>query len=326
MRIYKIFTDRKRRLFFLVPALAIFTWLVVQKILTIVYAQDMPEESGVIISEMDWPETIMKVLSAAYPDRIGPVEFRNDDWAFTIGEKWFYYADGRFLPEELKDAAEDYRAMGFNFNYPQELPAWESTAEQRAARTLSAEEGRRIRQTQTQPARPAARRPLFFFEALWNISSRDQAWEQQSQIDFLGHSLSIHSGISQTMILIDEIITNESKTSPAVRQWIDNLGTVAGWNWRSVASSGNRSMHSYGIAIDLLPKNLGGLATYWLWTARDNPQWWNIPYSGRYHPPDEVIRTFESFGFIWGGKWGNYDTMHFEYRPEIFILRNIPRT
>ena len=37
-----------------------------------------------------------------------------------------------------------------------------------------------------------------------------------------------------------------------------------------------------------------------------------------------VIKTFESFGFIWGGKWGNFDTMHFEYRPEIFVLSSIP--
>jgi len=29
------------------------------------------------------------------------------------------------------------------------------------------------------------------------------------------------------------------------------------------------------------------------------------------------------FGFIWGGKWPNYDTMHFEYRPEIFILSGL---
>jgi hypothetical protein len=36
-----------------------------------------------------------------------------------------------------------------------------------------------------------------------------------------------------------------------------------------------------------------------------------------------VIRIFESFGFIWGGKWRYYDTMHFEYRPEILVLSGI---
>jgi hypothetical protein len=30
------------------------------------------------------------------------------------------------------------------------------------------------------------------------------------------------------------------------------------------------------------------------------------------------------YGFIWGGKWLFFDTMHFEYRPEILILSGMP--
>jgi hypothetical protein len=40
----------------------------------------------------------------------------------------------------------------------------------------------------------------------------------------------------------------------------------------------------------------------------------------------EVVKAFEAFGFLWGGKWMTYDTMHFEYRPEILILSNMPQT
>jgi hypothetical protein len=29
------------------------------------------------------------------------------------------------------------------------------------------------------------------------------------------------------------------------------------------------------------------------------------------------VDIFERHGFIWGGKWAHYDTMHFEYRPEL---------
>jgi len=32
--------------------------------------------------------------------------------------------------------------------------------------------------------------------------------------------------------------------------------------------------------------------------------------------PQSVVDAFERQGFIWGGKWNHYDTMHFEYRPE----------
>ena len=35
---------------------------------------------------------------------------------------------------------------------------------------------------------------------------------------------------------------------------------------------------------------------------------------------DHVVEVFEKHGFIWGGKWYHYDTMHFEYRPEIIAL------
>jgi hypothetical protein len=33
--------------------------------------------------------------------------------------------------------------------------------------------------------------------------------------------------------------------------------------------------------------------------------------------PWEIVAAFEEQGFIWGGKWYHYDTIHFEYRPEL---------
>jgi D-alanyl-D-alanine carboxypeptidase len=40
-------------------------------------------------------------------------------------------------------------------------------------------------------------------------------------------------------------------------------------------------------------------------------------YPYRNEIPLEIVHIFEKHGFIWGGKWYHYDTMHFEYRPEI---------
>ncbi|MCD8545180.1 MAG: M15 family metallopeptidase [Sulfurospirillum cavolei] len=34
--------------------------------------------------------------------------------------------------------------------------------------------------------------------------------------------------------------------------------------------------------------------------------------------PKEIVDIFEKHGFVWGGRWYHYDTMHFEYRPELF--------
>jgi hypothetical protein len=33
--------------------------------------------------------------------------------------------------------------------------------------------------------------------------------------------------------------------------------------------------------------------------------------------PQVIVDAFEAEGFIWGGRWYHYDTMHFEYRPEL---------
>ncbi len=67
-------------------------------------------------------------------------------------------------------------------------------------------------------------------------------------------------------------------------------------------------MHSYAAAIDLNAR----LSDYWLWTKRQQGKfaWVN-------RMPFDIVDIFERFGFIWGGKWYHYDTMHFEYRPEI---------
>ena len=273
-------------------------------------------------------ERIMKALSEAYPGRIGTAEFRDGDWAFLIGRTWFYYAEGRLLPEHLKHRVSEYRAMGFNSNYQVDLVPWENGEEQRAVRTRNYYENLNrppqpppVNQT---PRQPSPRRSNYFFEALWGGSTREESYTQQAVIVFLGRSLTIHSGLAEIMRQIEIIIREEAGRSTEVRQWINSLGSISGWNWRNVASSGNRSFHSYGIAIDILPANLNGLATYWMWTSEHNPLWWNVPYTGRWHPPDFVVKTFESFGFTWGGKWGNFDTMHFEYRPEAFILSGIP--
>jgi hypothetical protein len=76
---------------------------------------------------------------------------------------------------------------------------------------------------------------------------------------------------------------------------------------RPVADTGKMSMHGYGAAID---PNLN-FSDYWLWQKKIDP----IPYRNRM--PQNIVDIFERHGFIWGGKWYHYDTMHFEYRPEL---------
>jgi hypothetical protein len=83
---------------------------------------------------------------------------------------------------------------------------------------------------------------------------------------------------------------------------------IAGtYNCRAVADTGQPSPHSYGIAIDLNT----AVSDYWYW----QPHGGAIRYRNRM--PQEIVAIFEKHGFIWGGKWYHFDTMHFEYRPEL---------
>jgi len=87
---------------------------------------------------------------------------------------------------------------------------------------------------------------------------------------------------------------------------------IAGtYNCRAVADTGQPSPHSYGIAIDLNT----AFSDYWYWRPHGGP----IVYRNRM--PEQIVAIFEKHGFIWGGKWYHYDTMHFEFRPELLIAR-----
>ena len=52
---------------------------------------------------------------------------------------------------------------------------------------------------------------------------------------------------------------------------------------------------------------------YWQWATQEKGQKRLESY------PYEIAEKFESYGFIWGGKWNHFDIMHYEYRPEIIF-------
>jgi hypothetical protein len=316
--------SRKTVFFLVLLVLAFYAGIRVQKAQMPVYVEDLSLELPELVSVPEEPpvpdraELVMRALAQAYPDMIGPAEFRDGDWAIPLAGQWFYYAGGRLLPEELRDKAAEYSGLAF-YNYATELPPWNPPDAEYSARMRDMTTRRRSSSNSQ-----TSQRSHHFYEALWRIRNREESWERMKTIHFLGFHVMAHYSILKELSLVEERIQKEARTNSRVRQWVDSLSTVSCWTWRNIADSESRSFHSYGIAIDLLPRSTRGLETYWLWTAEHNPEWWAVPYSKRYHPPDEVIRIFESFGFIWGGKWMVYDTMHFEYRPEIFILNNIP--
>jgi hypothetical protein len=70
-------------------------------------------------------------------------------------------------------------------------------------------------------------------------------------------------------------------------------------------------MHAFGAAIDINAK----FGNYWLWSKRpDGAVVW------RNQIPQKIVEIFERHGFIWGGRWYHFDSLHFEYRPELIAL------
>ena len=252
--------------------------------------------TAAINDSLDAQQNIMLAFAKAYPGKISAVEFLNNDWTMMVNGMRFYYAQGRFLPERLREQWEEYQPYDF-YTYP-----WIGTDRQR---------------------RLAFKYPVysvgssFLFDALYASPAEDDSWDLQEKYSFLGVKMLIHSNVKPLFDRITENIRIAARSDPSINEWIAELQTsppTYGWNWRVILNTDRRSNHSYGTAVDLLPRDMKGRQTYWQWNSVSKKD------DAYYLPPEVVIRIFEEHGFIWGGKWDLVDTMHFEYRPEILLL------
>ena len=105
-------------------------------------------------------------------------------------------------------------------------------------------------------------------------------------------------------------VASELEKKYQFQKYLTNAST---FYWRNVRGSSRLSAHSYGIAIDINTT----YSNYWLWSNPNCHETDKIKYENRI--PIEIVKVFEKYGFIWGGRWYHYDTMHFEFRPEFLI-------
>lgn len=105
-----------------------------------------------------------------------------------------------------------------------------------------------------------------------------------------------------------EAVAAELAKRPELRKYLTGAST---FYWRKVRGADRLSAHSYGIAIDINTK----YSDYWLWKYPKAGEEGRIGYHNRI--PLDIVRAFERHGFVWGGRWYHFDTMHFEYRPEL---------
>ncbi len=108
-----------------------------------------------------------------------------------------------------------------------------------------------------------------------------------------------------------ETALKEAITLGKTRTDINNILYPASgtYNYRVISGTSRLSPHSYGIAIDLKRDD----RDYWKWTSKENGEKRLTEY------PKGLVKIFEDNNFILGGKWGYFDILHFEYRPEIIL-------
>lgn len=104
-------------------------------------------------------------------------------------------------------------------------------------------------------------------------------------------------------------LSQELDQHPELKKYLENIGGT--FSWRDIKGTHRHSMHSFGMTIDINTT----YSDYWEWACKCTNENTAIKYRNRI--PQTIVTIFEKYGFIWGGKWYHYDTMHFEYRPEL---------
>lgn len=111
---------------------------------------------------------------------------------------------------------------------------------------------------------------------------------------------------------IDKIVKKLSEDLDNHPEYKTYLQNIAGtFNWRKIAGTNRLSTHSFGMTIDINTK----YSNYWQWDCKCKNEDSRLTYKNKI--PKKLVQIFEKYGFIWGGNWTHYDTMHFEYRPEL---------
>lgn len=154
-------------------------------------------------------------------------------------------------------------------------------------------------------------RHLGFYKSIYGDTEDDVAsnlvkipwlseWIEQSYI-----YVTARNGVGEAFKRVIEKLENLPPT------YFQFLKDQDAFYWRNIADSPNLSPHSLGIALDINVQ----YSQYWLWDIKERNQ-----YRYENQIPLEIVRIFEEEGFVWGGRWWHYDTMHFEYRPEIICF------
>lgn len=145
------------------------------------------------------------------------------------------------------------------------------------------------------------------FKALYG-STESEVLHNCITVDFCGHQVKFNArcGAADALRAVGKNLEALLVKKPALKEYVAELGGT--FQWRFIAGTKRLSNHSFANAIDLNVKK----SAYWRWEPSSK-----LSTFSRKDWPVEIVEAFENHGFIWGGKWWHYDTMHFEFRPEL---------
>lgn len=254
------------------------------------------EELPEAIRQNDTLRTDLTALFAAYGKALQKVESNGQNQVYLImrdGQK-LRYDDGR-----AKDFAEKLEHPDLKDMLSQRYPAGQPGAE-------------------TPPDfDPGRIRVQEFFNGVYGASSA-QVKDNLVGVKFFGSTVPFNqqNGAAAALAKVGEKLTQIVKDAPALKAYLTPLG--GSYNRRTIAGTNRLSPHSWGIAIDLNPAR----GKYWRWGKGLGPK---ELLKMQTDFPWQIISAFEEEGFIWGGKWYHYDSMHFEYRPELLAKARLTR-
>lgn len=220
-----------------------------------------------------------RALMMAYPRFV--VGYKNNDLLLADGTQMQYDDEREKSFEEKLDDADPEDMFAFTYKRTEEQPDYLQDAGRGRCEAL--------------------------FKMMYG-SNEAAVRQRLVQVEWFGEQILFTpvNGAADSLHAVAQELTNHPKLHPFLK-------SSGSFNWRKVRGANRQSAHSYGITIDIGVNQ----SDYWLWKNPGKGETDKIVYANRI--PFELVNIFERHGFIWGGRWYHYDTMHFEFRPEILI-------
>jgi len=185
----------------------------------------------------------------------------------------------------------------------------------------------------TEDSDPGRIRYVPFFQKMYG-GTQEEVRKNLVEVEWLPRTFKGVSAVKLLVTQVNDVSDKIKKISaelddlvqkkPHYKKYLKNPGGT--FSWRLIAGTDRPSSHSFGMTIDINVAH----SHYWLWDYKkahglsletelkeSSISDKNVP-AYKNDIPWDIVAIFEKHHFIWGGKWFHYDTMHFEYRPELY--------